>query len=212
MDDLDPSPRSDLSRRGFVRAAGGAAILPAIRGDRPRGETAVARLFGSLSDAQKARLVFPSDHPLRRVALDDWKVTETAIGDLTADQRATCREILRGICSAEGLDRVDRVMNDDGGGFASYHVALFGEPEGDRPFEWLMTGPHLTIRADGRRDGVASSGGPWFFGHSASSRNAWSDPARRVNAIFAAIDEDQKARGTRDEGGTGGESAPVAPG
>jgi hypothetical protein len=41
---------------------------------------------------------------------------------------------------------------------------------------------------------VVGSGGPWFFGHSASSRNAWSDQARQVNAVFAAIDEEQKTR------------------
>ena len=62
-------------------------------------------------------------------------------------------------------------MDDDAGGFDAYHVAVFGEPGTDKPFEWVLTGRHDTLRADGNSVEGAAFGGPIFYGHAADGHD-----------------------------------------
>lgn len=209
---------SNLSRREFVRAVGAAAAATAIPlaatpgsalgGSAPPatapGETAVGRLYRSLRDEQRKQLCFPFDHPLRNRVENNWAIVRPTIGDLDDEQQELCREIFRSLCSDEGSERFRKQMDDDYGGFANYHVALFGTPGTEQPLEWVITGRHLTLRADGRRaPGSAAFGGPIFYGHAAEGRshedarhtgNVWWYQAAQANRIFASLHPAQQAQ------------------
>ncbi len=208
-----------VSRREFVKAVGAAAAVAA--GSSPLvgagaaaadesgptasfpAETAVARFYATLKSEQKELICFPFDHPLRSQVRNNWAIVKPTIGDMTAEQRALCQEVFKNLCSEEGYERFTRQMGDDYGGFESYHVAVFGEPGTDRPFEWVLTGRHNTLRADGNSVEGAAFGGPIFYGHAADghfnedpkhTNNVWWYQAERANKIFATLDDRQKAR------------------
>lgn len=205
----------DLNRRQFVRAVGASAavatgLVPGVLADQaavgPKrtdsAETAVGRLFKSLKDSQRKELCFAFDHPLRTRIGNNWAITKPKIEDLTTEQQALCREIFKGLTSEDGYDRFMRQMDDDYGGFEGYHIAIFGEPDSDKPFEWVLSGRHDTLRADGNSaDGVAF-GGPIFYGHAAKGNfnedakhtaNVWWYQGELANKIFKTLDDKQQA-------------------
>jgi hypothetical protein len=166
-------------------------------------ETAVARFHQSLTKEQRDLICFPFDHKLRSVVKNNWAIVKPKISDLNSDQQAICREIMKGICSEDGYDRFARQMKDDAGGFGNYHVAVFGEPGADKPFEWVLTGRHVTLRADGNSLEGHAFGGPIFYGHAADghdqedahhTNNVWWYQAEQANKIFQTLDESQKSR------------------
>jgi hypothetical protein len=119
------------------------------------------------------------------------------------EQQALCREIMKNLCSEEGYERFMKQMDDDAGGFESYHVALFGEPGGEKPFEWVLSGRHDTLRADGNSVEGAAFGGPIFYGHAADghddedakhTNNVWWYQGEQANKIFKTLDDKQKAQ------------------
>ena len=100
-------------------------------------------------------------------------------------------------------------MEDDAGGFDAYHVAVFGEPGTDKPFEWVLTGRHDTLRADGNSVEGAAFGGPIFYGHAADghfnedakhTNNVWWYQGEQANKIFQTLDDKQKAQALVDQG------------
>ena len=52
---------------------------------------------------------------------------------------------MKNLCSEDGYERFMKQMDDDAGGFEAYHVAVFGEPGTDKPFEWVLSGRHDTL-------------------------------------------------------------------
>ncbi|HUG20276.1 MAG TPA: hypothetical protein VMM56_14925, partial [Planctomycetaceae bacterium] len=63
-------------------------------------------------------------------------------------------------------------------------------------FEWVMTGRHLTIRADGNSvDGVAF-GGPVVYGHCEEDpdENLFHYQTKAANKVFAALDPAQREK------------------
>jgi len=221
--DLDPRenacPDCDgSSRRDFLKwtASATAAALPifgrdaAIAGSDKIGpspkdaaETAVARFFKTLKADQRKLICFPFDHPLRSKVGNNWAIVKPTIDDMTPEQQALCKEIMKNLCSEEGYERFMKQMEDDSGGFENYHVAVFGEPGNDKPFEWVLTGRHDTLRADGNSVAGAAFGGPIFYGHAADghneedakhTHNVWWYQAEQANKIFATLDEKEKAR------------------
>ena len=214
-----------LSRREFVKAVGvGAATLAAagplagtggVLAAAPTGpspaapaETAVARFYASLKDAQRQLICFPFDHAKRSEVNNNWAIVKPTIADLTPDQQALCREIFKGLCSEDGHERFTRQMEDDYGGFDKYHVAVFGEPGSDKPFEWVLSGRHDTLRADGNSVEGAAFGGPIFYGHDATGSgnddkshtdNVWWYQGIQANKIYATLDDKQKARALVDK-------------
>lgn len=222
-DDRQPS----LTRRDFVRAAGlaglaGAVPLVGVRsieaspvarpgdvvGPRPTdpSESAVARLFKTMTKEQRETICFPFDHPLRSEVRNNWAIVEPTIDEMNTEQQELCREIMRGLCSEDGYDRFMYQMDEDYGGFGAYHVALFGEPGTDKPFEWVLSGRHDTLRADGNSVDGAAFGGPIFYGHASKSfnedaahtGNVWWYQAERANGIFKTLDEDQRKQALVD--------------
>ena len=166
-------------------------------------ETAVARFHASLSKTQRELICFPFDHPLRSVVKNNWEIVKPTISDLNKEQQALCHEIMKGLCSEDGLERFMKQMDDDSGGFEEYHVAVFGEPGTDKPFEWVLTGRHDTLRADGNSLEGAAFGGPIFYGHAADghdkedarhTHNVWWYQGEQANKIFQTLDDKQKAQ------------------
>jgi len=171
-------------------------------------ETAVARFHKSLSKSQRDLICFPFDHPLRSVVKNNWEIVKPSIGDMTTEQQALCEEIMKGLCSEDGHERFKKQMEDDAGGFEAYHVAVFGEPGTDKPFEWVLTGRHDTLRADGNSlEGVAF-GGPIFYGHAADgnnnedakhTNNVWWYQGEQANKIYQTLDDKQKMQALINE-------------
>jgi hypothetical protein len=210
-----------LSRRQFVRSVGATAltgaIAPQLLADQAtvgpkrtdKAETAVARLFKTLKDSQRKELCFPFDHPLRSRIGNNWAITKPKIEDLTMEQQELCREIFKNLTSEDGYDRYMRQMDDDYGGFEGYHIAIFGEPDTDKPFEWVLSGRHDTLRSDGNSvDGVAF-GGPIFYGHAAKgnfnedakhTNNVWWYQGDLANKIFKTFDDKQQATALAPKG------------
>src|SRR4051812_48592724 len=93
----------DLTRRDFVKAMAAATVSLTSRNAGARsGETAVARLYRSLSAEQRAALCFPLDLPLRSTISSDGMTAGPAIGDLTVEQQGLCLEVFRGLLSEDG--------------------------------------------------------------------------------------------------------------
>ncbi len=215
------SDGDDLSRRGFLRsvgaaaAAAGVAFPPAGRlvgagspvedaKEKKPAETFVKLLYDSLTAEQKKGICMPFDHKLRSVVKNNWHIVpkkEFAIGKFfNAEQQELLREILKGVTSEDGYERFTKQMKDDDGGLGNYTCAIFGEP-GQGKFEWVMTGRHLTIRADGDSVDGAALGGPVFYGHAVEFSekpdhpgNVWWHQARLANKIYKALDGKQQEK------------------
>lgn len=206
-----------VSRRDFVRTVGtmaaAGAAFPLIGslaraddvGPKPdcTAETAAKRLFESLSTEQKQILCFPFDHELRSRINANWAITEPTISDLTTEQQALVEEIVRGVTSPEGFERFTKQMDEDYGGLKEYHIAIFGEPGG--PFEFEMTGRHLTLRADGNSVPGAAFGGPIIYGHGAGDSekglpgNVFYYQTQKANEVFRALDGSQREKALVDK-------------
>ncbi len=213
----------ELSRRDFVKTLSAATLASVpIIGATSRiagagevgpsktapAETAVARFYKSLTPEQRKLICFPFDHSKRKQVGNNWKIVETEISELNKDQQELCREVLKGLCSDEGYDRFSKQMKGDAGGLENYSVAVFGEPDSDKPFEWVLTGRHNTLRADGNSVEGAAFGGPIFYGHDATgsgkddakhSGNVWGFQWEQANKIFATLDDKEKARALADK-------------
>jgi len=221
MAESQPRPGSGISRRDFVKTVGSAAvvassslILPRMAGADVTGtpvgptpkapaETAVARFYASLKDEQRKLICFPFDDPKRSQVQNNWHIVKPTIKDMSKEQQALCDEIFKALCSEEGYERFQKQMDTDAGGIENYSVAVFGEPGTDRPFEWVLTGRHDTLRADGNSVEGAAFGGPIFYGHDATGSgnddakhtdNVWWYQGQQANAIFKTLDDKQQAK------------------
>ena len=194
---------SGLNRREFVQALGGAALaagaFPSVihaapSSDSPA-ETTVAKLYQSLTEKQREAICLPFTHKSIRTINPNWHVTKPGIGTnfYTKDQQALIHEIVKGVSSEDGYERFLKQMEEDDGGIRNYTVALFGEP-GTGKFQWLMTGRHLTLRADGDSVDNAAFGGPIVYGHGESNpkKNLFHYQTKKANEVFKALDEDQR--------------------
>ena len=201
--------RGIVSRRDFLRTASlGAAALAVPTWTRaaepvhvPVAETKIKDLFDSLSSDQKKVLCFPFDHPLRKRVSANWEITKPSIEDLTKVQQDIVTSIVKGLTSEEGFEKFSKQMEEDAGGLGQYHIAIFGEP-GIAKFEFVLTGRHATMRADGNSVDKVSFGGPMVYGHAAESDDESADhkgnvfwyQGVRANEVFAALNTDQRAK------------------
>lgn len=198
---------SSVDRRNFLRTVGGAALataaVPTLWNDpavlaaptpSSAAETAVARLFSSLSDEQKKMIVFPFDHELRSRINANWHITKPTIGSsfYTKDQQQLINEIVQKVTSPDGYERLKKQTDDDSGGMGEYSIALFGAP-GTGKFQWELTGRHLTLRADGNSVDKAAFGGPIIYGHGEETAkdNLFHYQTKKVNEVFKALDAKQ---------------------
>jgi hypothetical protein len=186
-----------LARPAFAGAD--AAAKPA--------ETYVKHLFESLTPAQRKVMCFPFSHPKRSQVANNWFIVEPEVGAIgklyTPDQKEMLRLIFKGVTSEDGHERFQKQMVDDTGGpgFDAYTCAIFGEPGGEGGFEWVMTGRHLTIRADGNSVHNSAFGGPIFYGHAVEATerpdhpgNVWWHQARLANEVYKSLDGKQRQK------------------
>lgn len=195
-----------LDRRSFLKTAGAATVagvaMPMLVGQsglfaaptaKSAAETAVGQFHASLSADQKKTLCFAFDHELRSKINANWHITKPKVGSdfFNKDQQAIISEILRGVTSEEGYERLTKQMDEDAGGLDEFSVAMFGEPGG--PFEWELTGRHLTLRADGNSVDKAAFGGPIIYGHGEETPkdNIYHYQTKQVNEVFKALDAKQ---------------------
>ena len=194
-----PPCRKSLSRREFTKTILTTAAASSLPGGprahdpafRPEVQTPVTRLFRSLHGELRKSLCFPCDQRVRWQIQNPWGVERPRISDLSSQQRSDFREIFKTLCSVDGHGRFMKQMLEDYGGFERYHIAFFGEPETALPFEWLLTGRHVTIGVDGNGSGIRGS---IFLGHSAEKNNVWARPGELADRLYENLDRDQKAK------------------
>lgn len=184
-----------LGRRDFLRTLGVTAAVTATgslplfalpragAAPTPKSppETAVKTLYEMLNEDQRKVVCFPWDHKdpdnglLRTHVSNNWHITKPTIESdfYTKDQRAVIRDVYKGIFNPDWHAKLDKQLKDDTSGKpwgAEQNIAIFGTP-GSGQFEFVMTGRHMTIRADGDSESHVALGGPIFHGHAASGFN-----------------------------------------
>ena len=188
-----PTTTGGVDRRGFLTSlttaaaagvfggAGFGTALHASAAPSPKStaETAVKALYDVLTDAQKKAICFDWDykHPerglLRTHVSNFWHITKPMLTSdfYTKDQQAILFDIFKGVFNPDWHKRFLKQLKDDHEGKpwgAGLSCAIFGKPGTDQ-FEFVMTGRHMTVRADGNSAAHVALGGPIFHGHAPSS-------------------------------------------
>lgn len=196
------------SRRSFLQATSatlaGLALMPRglFAGTNPGNdaETVIGELYNSLTETQRKAICLAVNDPIRVRVNANWHVTKPLIGSDFYDQKqkAMIDEIVRKITSEEGHKKLMQQLDEDDGGIGAYSLAIFGNPSrgesGKDPFECLITGRHLTLRADGNSIENIAFGGPIVYGHgeeSSAQDNLFYHQTVQVNKVFAALDAKQ---------------------
>jgi hypothetical protein len=200
-----------LKRLGTTVAALAARGLSPGPWPRRSAETAVKALWDTLSPAQRQEICFDWDHRdahrglLRSFVANHWQVTRPNIRSafFTRKQQWLIHDVFKGLVSPEWYPRFLRQLKEDTFGNEwgeNQSVAIFGTPGGDR-FEFVITGRHLTLRADGHTEGRVAFGGPILYGHAPSFSegdrhpgNVFWPQALQANKVYAMLDGRQRAR------------------
>ena len=211
----------ELERRRFLQGLGGSAVAAATLGWPYRSLAAVTdspealarELHRMLSDAQRTEIAFPWDHVdadrglLRARVSANWNITGPELDSdfFTSDQRALVRAIFEGLIDPGWHERYDRQLQDDAGGWGRRQsIGLFGDPDRG-PFQFVMTGRHMTLRAGGEDPSPLAFGGPIFYGHatgtwwsgsfverSSHSGNVFFHQAQAATALYDLLDGNQQ--------------------
>lgn len=221
----DSQPKNAPGRREFLaRSAGSGLALvtglglwaPVQAKAQPTptstAETAVKGLFETLTPEQKKAICFDWDHVdakrglLRTHVSNNWQITKPAIKSefYTRKQQDLVHEIFKGIVSPEWYAKFLKQLKEDTGGKEwgnEQSIALFGKP-GEGKFEFVMTGRHMTLRADGNTEDHVAFGGPIFYGHAGQSfnekphhpGNVFWHQAVMANKVFGMIDPKQQQK------------------
>jgi hypothetical protein len=217
----DCSDEGGFDRREFLRVAGvtaAAAALPLAAVPRVKAapsmssaaETAVKGLFETLTDEQRKVICFDWDYQdpkrglLRTHVSNNWQITDKHIRSdfYTKKQQMIIHDIFKGMINPEWYGRFLRQLKDDTGGKewgTSQSIAIFGKPGSDK-FEFVMTGRHMTLRADGNTGEHVAFGGPIFYGHAASGfdevvhhpDNVFWPQAVKANKVYQMLDPKQR--------------------
>ena len=224
--DCDVTDDAGLDRRAFLRtvrtaattaAVGGAtlwAVPRAVAAPTPNSaaETAVKYLYENLTDAQKKVICFDWDykHPqrgiLRTHVSNFWAITKPTLTSqfYTKEQQALLLDIFKGVFNPDWHARMMKQLKDDHGGQpwgAALSCAIFGQP-GTGQFEFVMTGRHMTIRADGDSTAHVALGGPIFHGHAPKGYtekvhhpdNIFWHQAELANKVYTILNGKQQAQ------------------
>lgn len=203
-----PDCVENVSRRDFVRVVGSAAAAAgfaplltaagtaqAAPTSKSAAETTVQEFYKTLSADQKQAVCFDFNHQKQKTLNANWRITEKKIGsDFYSDaQRELIDKVVKEVTSEDGYDRFKQQMKEDASGFGNYAVAVFGKP-GSGNFQWVLTGRHLTLRADGDSVKNMAFGGPIVYGHGKSNpeQNLFHYQTKQANEVFAALDTKQR--------------------
>ncbi len=197
------------SRRNFIQVTGSMALSAALAtrgwtavGKSPVAENKVTELYQLLSNDQRRGICFPVDHELRGHMTLNKLITEVKIESFPQKQQALIDEVIRGLTSEEGYQRLSRQMKEDADGLGGYSVSFFGEP-GDNAFECVLSGRHVTLRADGNFEDKMAFGGTMFYGHVSEAAGGFHEDethkgnvfwyqAEHANKVFHALDPAQR--------------------
>lgn len=138
-------------------------------------ETCAKALHRSLSEAQRREVCFDWDHRdaerglLRTFIANHWQVTRPCVRSdfFTREQQHLIHDAFTHLVNPAWYPRFMKQLKDDTKGHpwgADQSIALFGDPEAG-PFQFLITGRHLTLRAGGDAESRAAFGGPILYGH-----------------------------------------------
>jgi hypothetical protein len=212
--------RQFLTTAAGVAAAAAAGGLPLFATPKAAGapspksapETAVKALYDMLTDDQKKVMCFDWDFKekerglLRTRVSNNWQITKPNIlSDFyTKKQQDVIHDIWKGIINPDWYDKFLKQLKDDTGGAEwgeQQSIAIFGKP-GDGKFEFVITGRHMTLRADGHSQDHVAFGGPIFYGHAASGfnekvhhpGNVFWHQAVEANKLYGMLDKDQQAK------------------
>lgn len=216
--DALPATTDSFDRRRFLQATGAGAAAAAAgvfavpAAAKPTAakpsETIVKHLYDSLSDTQKKAVCFAWNHQDKRRGLlrtyisNNWRITKPAIKSnfFTADQQQMIRQAFEGVLNPDWVERFDKQLKDDMGGFGkAQSIAIFGKP-GDGQFEFVLSGRHGTVRCDGNTTPSVAFGGPIVYGHAASGyyekpahpNNVFWHQALAANDLFKMFDGAQR--------------------
>lgn len=215
----DPVEVNNIDRRGFLATVGAAAIAGAVPlWATPKLEAAptpdstaeklVKTLYEKLSDEQKKAVCFDWDYKdqrglLRTHVSNNWQITNKSVDSafFSREQRDLIYEIFKGVFNPEWHTKLLKQLKDDSGGDFGHHqsIAIFGKP-GSGKFQFVMTGRHMTIRADGDSEQRVALGGPIFHGHAASGftekvhhpDNIFWHQALLANKVYTILDGKQQ--------------------
>lgn len=196
---------SSVSRRRFLAtsAVAATAIASAPRflygaPSRSSGaETLIGEFYEGLSDSQRNQICLELSNPAMRRANANWHITKPLIGSdfYSKSQQALIEKIASSVTSEDGYQRLQKQMDADDGGIGAYSVAVFGNPTKEGEFQWVLTGRHLTLRADGNTMKDSAFGGPLVYGHgeeSSADANLFFYQTQKVNSVFHALDSKQR--------------------
>ena len=137
---------------------------------------------------------------------NNWQITKPHIRSdfYTKKQQDLIHDIFKGIINPEWYAKFLKQLKDDTGGKEWGHeqsIAIFGKPGSDK-FEFVMTGRHMTIRADGNTAEHVAFGGPIFYGHAASGfnekaghpGNVFWHQAVAANKVYQMLDAKQQEK------------------
>jgi len=207
-----------LDRRNFIRVLGGSAAALALTPltgaravDAPKAahaskpaEEMVKELFTGLSPEQKEKIVLPWDHGAggrslpTRMRMYNGPINGKRIGDnYTKPQQELIQRTLRSLCADENAWRqISRNGTwDNSRSFDACGCMLFGEPAEGKPYAWVFTGHHLTVRCDGDSEAGAAFGGPIYYGHSPngySDRNVFNYQTKGVLSVYDSLSATQR--------------------
>ena len=161
-------------------------------------------LYATMSDDQKKEVVLPYDHGGKsptRLRMYNRPIGDKAIGRVyTRPQQELVERILKAMCADdEGYRRLSRGGKFDAGSMLNCGAHIFGDPSDKKPYAWMFTGHHLTIRCDGNfADGVAWAG-PLYYGHSPhgySKDNVFFYQTQSVTSLFEGLTAKQREQAT----------------
>ena len=164
-------------------------------------ETAVKGLYDTLTEEQRKAICFDWDYVekgrglLRTFVSNNWQITPQAVVNkqgaqfYTKKQQDIVHDIFKGLINPDWYTKFMKQLKDDNGGDpwgTHQSIAIFGKPGQDK-FEFVITGRHQTLRADGNSEAHVAFGGPIFYGHAAQGfnekpdhpGNVWWHQARR---------------------------------
>jgi hypothetical protein len=217
----DAAEALGLDRRRFlqaVAASAAATALPLWATPRVRAapkptsaaETAVKALYDTLTPEQKQAVCFAWDHKdpkrgiLRTHVSNNWHITPQTVssGFYSTKQQHLIHDIYKGLLNPDWVAKFDKQTRDDNGGkpWGTFqNIAIFGEPGTDK-CELVLTGRHMTLRADGNTTDHVAFGGPIFYGHAAQGFNEKADhpgnvfwpQALAANKVYQMLDGKQR--------------------
>ena len=199
-----------MNRRKALQLTAGTALFSSTFNiwAQSKPETLVKSFYDSLSAEQKKVMLFDWENDRKSYVNNNWNIVDEdkySIGEFySSEQQKLIHRIFKGMLSEEGYKKYSQQVKDDSDGFENFTCALFGTP--GNKFEFVLTGRHLTLRADGNSIDKAACGGPIFYGHATKftegadhKGNVWWHQAILANAVYKALDGTQQKAALLDK-------------